>query len=147
MEHLTDFIVEGGHLADYCRQHFIPYNAVRKWINADEARKTLYAGAREDRADTFAEEIVTIADEAEVTVKVDGESQTLVLDSVAVARNKLRVDARKWIAAKLKPRTYGEKLEMTGSLDLRTVPDDQLKARAQQLLQLLNGAAAPQPTP
>ena len=32
----------------------------------------------------------------------------------AIARNRLRVDARKWVAAKLKPRTYGDKLELSG---------------------------------
>lgn len=140
MEHLAAFIADGGHLADYCRHQFLPYKSVRVWIGASDARKTLYAGAREDRADTLADEIVAIADEAEVCTRVDGEGVTLALDSTAVARNKLRVDARKWVAAKLKPRVYGEKMEVTGGIDLRTVPDDQLRERAEALLAVMTGA-------
>ena len=35
-----------------------------------------------------------------------------------MARAKLRIDARKWIAAKMKPRVYGEKLDLTGKPEL-----------------------------
>lgn len=43
-----------------------------------------------------------------------------VEDSVDVARNKLRVEARKWLASKVLPRLYGDKLqvETKGSVTL-----------------------------
>ena len=53
-------------------------------------------------------------DEAEVRVVVDGDETTLALDPVAVQRNKLRVDARKWVLSKLAPKKYGDKLELSG---------------------------------
>ena len=34
-----------------------------------------------------------------------------------IARSRLRVDARKWVAAKLAPRKYGEKVALTGGAD------------------------------
>ena len=48
---------------------------------------------------------------------LDGEDVALALDATAVARNRLRVDARKWVASKLKPKKYGDKMtqEHTGA--------------------------------
>ena len=51
-------------------------------------------------------------DEAEVqqVVTPDGVVD-FKLDATAVARNKLRVDARKWVASKLLPKKYGDRVE------------------------------------
>jgi hypothetical protein len=116
MAELADFVSTrgtNGHLAAFCRDKGFAYNTVRNWIDAEEARSAMYARAREDRADVIADEIVGIADEVEVesVATPDGEV-TLKLDATAVARNRLRVDARKWVASKLKPRTYGDKQEV-----------------------------------
>mgnify|MGYP000426269079 FL=1 len=48
----------------------------------------------------------------------DGMGQTeVVFDSTAVQRNRLRVDARKWLLSKMVPKKYGDKLvqEHTGA--------------------------------
>lgn len=85
-----------------------------------------YARAREAQADKMAEDILAIADEECTMVKADkhgtsdddGEGNTeVVFDSTAVQRNKLRVDARKWLASKMAPKKYGDKLvqEHTGA--------------------------------
>jgi hypothetical protein len=84
-----------------------------------------YARAREAQADKMAEDILVIADEECTTVRaskhgmdggVDG-MQEVVFDATAVARNRLRVDARKWLASKLAPKKYGDKVlnEVTGA--------------------------------
>lgn len=126
-------IAAGSHIGACCEKRGLAYSTVRKWIDSDPTRSALYARAREDRADRLADEIVDIAEEADVAVKVDGEDQRLVLDATAVQRNKLRVDARKWVAAKLKPRVYGEKLDLTASVSTRDISDEALLARLQAL--------------
>lgn len=73
----------------------------------------MYARAREDQADTLADEIQAIADEPmigeRVTTKGTGETATReVVAGDMIEHRRLRVDARKWIASKLKPRKYGE---------------------------------------
>lgn len=118
MSELCQFIAEGGHLAGFCKSKSFAYVTVLTWIASDKTdggRSEMYARAREDRADVLADEIVSIADEAETTTKTgeDGETMDVVFDSVAVQRNKLRVDARKWAASKLKPRSYGDKMAVT----------------------------------
>lgn len=86
------------------------------WINAEPARVEQYTRAREAQADKFAEDIVDIADEVVLETRYDGEDVKLVMDSTAVARNRLRVDARKWLASKMAPKKYGDKTtqEITG---------------------------------
>lgn len=58
----------------------------------------------------MADEIVAIADEpmmgAKTTRKANGDVETVEGDMIE--HRKLRVDARKWTAAKLRPRKYGE---------------------------------------
>lgn len=123
IEDLCQHIVSGGHLAGFVKERGFAYVTVLDWINADQKRTEMYARAREDRADVLADEIVAIADEECTMVKTDdGTGQTeVVFDSTAVARNRLRVDARKWAASKLKPRTYGDKIAVGGAEDLPAI--------------------------
>jgi hypothetical protein len=55
--------------------------------------------------------LLAIADESEVEAIYEGDAVKLELSGVAVARNRLRVDARKWLASKMAPKRYGEKLQ------------------------------------
>lgn len=133
MESLCAHVMDGGHMAEYCQARGINYTTMLKWLNANPVRSEMYARAREDRADKIADEIVAISDEVEVAARYDGEDVKLTLDAAAVARNRLRVDARKWVASKLKPRTYGDKLDLTAEVGIKALPDDQLWKRAQEL--------------
>lgn len=113
-----EYIAQGGHMAGFCKENGVRYSNWTKWIHSDADRAVMYARAREERADVLADEIVSISDETKVE-KVkdeDGNEVDLKLDATAVARNRLRIDARKWVASKLKPRIYGEKItnEITG---------------------------------
>jgi hypothetical protein len=71
-----------------------------------------YTRAREEQADTNADQILQIADEhpPEFT---DKEGRTM-LDSSYIQWQKNRIEARKWTAMKLKPKKYGEKLGIGG---------------------------------
>ena len=82
-------------------------DTVFRWIRANEAFLRDYNQAREDQADTLADEILDIADEEVATINDQGFER---VDSAAVQRQRLRVDARKWVASKLKPKKYGEKV-------------------------------------
>lgn len=71
-----------------------------------------YARAREAQADKLAEEILSIADDGlnDTYLDADGNKRT---DTDVIARSKLRVDARKWLASKMAPKKYGDKIEAT----------------------------------
>lgn len=112
-----DYIASGGHMAGFCADRGLKYNAVDWWIEQSEPRTAMYARAKMRRADVLADEIVAISDESCVEARYNGEEVKLVLDATAVARNRLRVDTRKWAASKLRPGTYGDKItqELVGA--------------------------------
>jgi hypothetical protein len=89
----------------------VQWATLMSWIDADSDRAKQYARAREAQADKLAEDLLAIADESEVEAIYEGDAVKLELSGVAVARNRLRVDARKWLASKMAPKRYGEKLQ------------------------------------
>ena len=117
-EALCDVIADGGNLKEFCRDRNFSHSSVLRWINAQPARLDLYAHAREARADLLADEIVAISEEDRMVRALNpetGEIEDVTFDATAVQRNRLRVDARKWVAAKLRPRVYGDKLALGGA--------------------------------
>jgi len=72
----------------------------------------MYARAREDQADTNADEILAIADE--MPPEYTDEKGRTYLDQTFIQWQKNRIDARKWTASKLKPRKYGDRMAVEG---------------------------------
>jgi hypothetical protein len=90
------------------------------WLTKYPTFQEMYTRAREDQADTLADEIQAIADETPETRPVlnkQGEPIGIELNSAYIQWQRNRVDARKWIAAKLKPRKYGDRLTHAGDAE------------------------------
>lgn len=126
MPELADLICErianGESLRTICADESMPgKSTVFRWLATYSDFGTKYAHAREEQADLYAESIVEIADELEVQAVYRGEDVKLDLSPSAVARNRLRVDARKWYASKLAPKKYGDKIAVGGADDLPPV--------------------------
>ncbi len=104
---ILDRIAAGETLSKICAEPGQPNLwTVYEWLRQDESFARAYARAQDSRADTLADQIADLADEA-MRATTPEEIQAY----------KLRVDARKWCAAKLKPRRYGERVqtELTGA--------------------------------
>lgn len=74
-----------------------------------------YARAKEESADAMSEEILDIADDGSndlMTIQ-KGNVEYEVENKEVVNRSRLRVDTRKWIMSKMKPKKYGDKLDLT----------------------------------
>lgn len=110
---ICERLADGESLRAICKDDDMPARStVFRWLSLEAGFSDLYARAKEEAAELFAEEIVEIADERDgKAIMADGAEVAVVFDSTAVARNRLRVDARKWVAAKLKPRKYGDKIQ------------------------------------
>jgi hypothetical protein len=98
---------------------------IYKWIRTFDQFKVQYDRAKLEAADTMVDQILDISDNGvydELLVDglplLDENGKTVkVKTQVGIAHANLRVKARQWIAAKLKPQTYGDKIqtELTGA--------------------------------
>ncbi len=86
-----------------------------KWIDEDELKSKQYARACEVRADAIFDDIIEIADDSSYDAIVTDNGE--IINSEFVARSRIRIDARKWIASKLNPKKYGDKTDITSGGD------------------------------
>lgn len=78
-------------------------------LRSNKALHDAYQQAIEDRADRLADELIELAD-SRMPEGLDGPAM-----SAWVQQLRLRVDARKWAASKLRPRVYGDRLDVSVS--------------------------------
>lgn len=98
---ICDRLANGESLRSICRDDVSPgQTTVFRWLAANDEFRKQYARARESQADAIADEILNIADEA-----------------VDPAKARVQIDARKWLAGKMRPKVYGDKVltEVTGA--------------------------------
>ena len=118
---------EGKSMRRVCESDDMPSKAtVFNWLRTNDEFLDQYEKAKVEAADFLAEEIVEIADysvnDLIVTLNIDLENKpkeewtehdvklvAAKLNPENIQRSRLRVDARKWIASKLKPKKYGDK--------------------------------------
>jgi hypothetical protein len=114
-------LANGEPLRKICMEEGMPnQSSVYLWLNRHPEFSEMYTRAREDQADTLADEIQAIADETpEMNPIVDknGELIRIEMHSAYIQWQKNRIDARKWVAAKLKPRKYGDKVQLSGDAE------------------------------
>ena len=108
-EELADAIctrlAQGESMRSVCRDDDMPVmDTMWRWIREKEDFSEQYARAKQESADAIIEDILDIADEGE-----------------DVARDRLRIDARKWVASKLKPKKYGDTTKLEDELPINYV--------------------------
>jgi hypothetical protein len=120
---------EGESLKEIVRSEGMPDRAtVYRWLLEQPVFCDMYTRAREEQADTLADEIIAIADESPEINEIrdkHGDVVDIKIDSGYVAYQKQRIEARKWTAMKLKPKKYGDKLELAGD------PNNPMKVEVQ----------------
>ena len=104
-------LADGMSLREICRADDMPdRSTVMEWVwdGRHEEFSRRYARAREVQADYLADDIIEIADR----------------DDLDPNDKRARIDARKWLAGKLRPKAYGEKItqEVTGADGAPLVP-------------------------
>lgn len=121
-------VSDGKSLYKVCRGDDMPNRvAVLAKFNSDKDLRGRWVAAMEARADKYAEETIDIADDGSNDTYVDSEGMVKT-DYDVIARSKLRIDARKWYAAKLAPK-YSEKVDLNHGIQ----PDNPLAALLGQL--------------
>ena len=110
---ICSLIAEGHSAVRACKALGVPLTTFYGWQRERPEFLEQVTRAREDQADTFADQMCDIAEYDE-----------------DVQRAKLKIDARKWVASRMKPKRWGDRqqLEHTGAggapLNLRVEYDD-----------------------
>ena len=122
--------VAKGELVKYAAQAEGTYaSQIREWgLTSDYA--ALYARAREQQAHALAEQAIEIADgedgltalyvevadkAMDVAVTDAQRKAAAALHTNIIQRDRMRLDARKWLTSKIAPKLYGEKLDLTSA--------------------------------
>lgn len=107
-------------------------DTVFRWLREKPEFSEQYVKAKQESADALVEEMMDIADDGSNDWMVrhgkDGE-ESWQLNGEHVQRSRLRLDTRKWIASKLKPKKYGDKLDMNHGVQ----PDNPLAKLLEQV--------------
>ncbi len=130
LDAICERVADCHFLHDIAKDVGVSRGSMVKWLGAG-SNADLYARAREAQADRMAEDILQIADDGTRDTYIDSEGRERT-DQDVIARSRLRVDARKWLAAKMAPKKYGEKLAIGGADDLppiKTLSDEELNAK------------------
>lgn len=134
---ICEALAEGHSLRAICKAEDMPSKAnVFRWLAANQDFADQYARAREAQADCLFDDILQIADDGLNDTYTDDEGRVRT-DHDVIARSRLRVDARKWMAGKLRPKVYGDKIAIGGADDLppiKGMDDSALDARIAALM-------------
>jgi len=109
-------MADGKSLRTVCREDDMPaLSSVFLWKTIHPEFSDRYDVAVKERAEAFIEDIQEIADNStnDWMETNDPDNPGYKLNGEAIARTKLRVDTRKWIASKILPR-YGDKVAVGG---------------------------------
>lgn len=103
-------LAEGQSLKKICKSEEMPsLRTVMYWLRDNDDFNERYLIAKQESADAIADEMIDIADETNELIHHGAEKKS---NAIAQAQ-RLKVDTRKWIISKIKPKKYGEKVDVT----------------------------------
>ena len=109
-------LATGKSLRSVCADEDMPaMSTIFNWFRTKEGFVEQYARAKEEACDAMVDEMLDIADDGtnDYMTITKGDYSYNVEDKEVTNRSKLRVDTRKWIVSKIKPKKYGDKLDVT----------------------------------
>jgi len=114
----TEIATSSKSLRTICNKEGMPcVSTILIWLRDKPEFLTQYTRAKEEQADFLQEEMLDIADDGsnDFMTIVKGDEQYTVENKEWTSRSKLRVETRKWAASKLKPKKYGDKIDVTSN--------------------------------
>jgi len=93
-------------------EHWPARANIYKWFKKHPEFRDNYMQSKESQIEALVDEVLEIADDTsnDTIIKVDEQgNKRAVCNSEWINRSRLRIDTRKWLAAKLCPRIYGDK--------------------------------------
>jgi len=118
---------------------------IYRWLLNDEEFRKQYVQARALQAESLFDESLEIADDArnDWMERRGEEDAGWVANGEHIQRSRLRIDTRKWMAARLDPKKYGDKqaVELTGkdggAIETKELSPDKAMEKAARSIALL----------
>lgn len=109
-DYICDQISSGRSLRSICKDEKMPaMQTFWRWLRENKEFSEHYARACDERTETQQEDLLDYGDEAiHVAQVVDPKSSNAV-----VSAYKLKADNLKWSMSKMKPKKYGDKVDVT----------------------------------
>ena len=132
-------LAAGRSLRSVCKDEWAPNRStVFRWLAQFPEFRDQYARAKEESSDALVEELLDIADDGSndwmERAGSDGSHLGWQVNGEHIQRSRVRIDTRKWIASKLKPKKYGERIEHVGSVSVAgSMTDAEIDARIEEL--------------
>lgn len=103
-------LAEGKSMRKVCKAENMPdMTTIFRWLRTNDKFCQQYVKAKEESTDALHEDLTELGDEAiELAQTVDSKASNAVVQAV-----KLKSDNLKWVMSKLKPKKYGDKVDMT----------------------------------
>lgn len=110
-EKICELIEQGFSLRHIeCEENMPEKTTIMRWCRKHPEFCKQYTRAKVRQAEAFAEEILDIVDDCrnDWVERETRNSSYIALNEEAVARSRMRMDARKWLMGKMKPKKYGD---------------------------------------
>lgn len=134
--------VEGGlAVRNLCPENEVSTRSFYQHLRASPENEKRYARAKEMTAELYAEECIEIADDGQndwmERKGEEGQSLGWTLNGEHVQRSKLRIDVRKWAAAKLAPKKFGERIQHANDPENPLTAEPDIRERAKAMAALI----------
>lgn len=94
--------------------------AIFQWIVKYPEFAEKYARAKRFQIESYIDETIAIADDDSCDMYLDPETNEYKVNNAIVARAKIRIDIRKWQAAKLMPHIWGDRQTIDTNITIKS---------------------------
>lgn len=127
-------LADGKSMRTVCAADDMPAKAtVFRWIRTNEEFRDQYTRAKEESADALTDEMLDISDDVSNDYTKTDENGVR-LNPENIQRSRLKIETRKWLASKLKPKKYGDKQFIETKDTTQDISDEELNNKIQSLM-------------
>lgn len=130
-DRICERIAEGISTRKACEELQQNRSELYKWLGENPSFADQFARAKNESAESLADELIDIAEDGRNDWEERENAKTgetyIALNREAIERSRLRIDARKWVASKLLPKKYGDRLQTDNETRVTVVLRDMRK--------------------
>lgn len=133
---LCEYLATGMSMRKACAEDDMPaIRTVFKWLKEKPEFVHQYTLAKQEAADAMVDDMLEIADDGrnDFMELNDPDNPAYKANGEHINRSRLRVETRKWIAAKLKPKVYGDRQAIEHSGSIASISDSELDEKIRKL--------------